>query len=114
MANTYIDSNDIPRTRVPGAGEFAEILNNELAGANNVVATLHWLYNGDSIEAGPDEQMHHLIYLMEGAGTIRLNSTNHVVEKGAGLYLGPNESARISQSGRVPLKLFHIVVPKQG
>jgi len=114
LANTYIDSNNIPRTRVPGAGEFAEILNNELAGANNVVATLHWLGCGDRLDAGPDARIHHLIYLMEGQGTITLNGNEHAVEKGAGIYLGPSESAHISHSGRVPLKLFHLMVPKQG
>jgi len=42
MANTYIDPNKIPRTKVSGAGEFAEILNNQLCGAKNVVGRLRW------------------------------------------------------------------------
>jgi glyoxylate utilization-related uncharacterized protein len=113
VANTYIDSNKIPRTKVPGTGEFAEILNNRLAGAKNVIARLHWLDRGHQIDAAPDAKMHQLIYLLEGEGTIRLNDQDHKVAKGAGIYLGPSESARISQSGDTTLKLFYIVVPKQ-
>ncbi len=113
MANTYIDSNNIPHTKVPGAGEFAEILNNQLAGAKNVVAILRWLNHGDALDAGPDAKTHQLIYLIEGEGTITLNARDHLVAKGAGIYLGPGESARISHSGDAPLKLFHLVVPKQ-
>ena len=50
MANTYIDTNTIPRRSIPGSGEFAEILNNQLAGAKHVVATLHWLTDGDWLD----------------------------------------------------------------
>ena len=69
MANTYIDSNQIPRTKAPGAGEFSEVLNNQLAGAKNVVATVHWLNRGDRLNAGAPN-FHHLVYLMEGEATI--------------------------------------------
>jgi len=113
VANIYIDSNKIPHTRVPGAGEFAEILNDRLAGAKNVVATLRWLNRGDALDAGPDAKTHQLIYLIEGEGTITLDAKGHQVAKGAGIYLGPGESARISHSGDAPLKLLHLVVPKQ-
>ena len=113
MANTYIDSNNIPHTKVNGAGEFAEILNNQLAGAKHVVVTLRWLNRGDALDAGPDAKMHQLIYLIEGEGRITLNAKGHQVAKGAGIYLGPGESARISHSGDAPLKLLHLVVPKQ-
>jgi hypothetical protein len=34
------------------------------------------------------------------------------VGKGAGVYLGPSETARVSHAGGRPLKLFHLVVPK--
>lgn len=111
MANTYIDSTRLPRTKVPGAGEMSEILNNELAGAKNVVATVHWLNVGDRLDAGAPS-FHHLVYLMEGEATISLNGADHHVAKGAGVYLGPSETARISHAGSVPLKLFHLTVPK--
>jgi glyoxylate utilization-related uncharacterized protein len=114
VANTYIDSNKIPHTKVSGSGEFAEILNDHLAGAKNVIARLHWLDRGHEIEASPDAKTHQLIYLLEGEGTIALNDQDHKVTKGAGIYLGPSESARISQSGNATLKLFYLVVPKQG
>jgi glyoxylate utilization-related uncharacterized protein len=111
MANTYIDTNRIPRTKLAGAGEVSEILNNQLAGAKNVVATLHWLNRGDRLDAGAPN-FHHLVYLMEGEATIDLNGAEHRVAKGAGVYLGPAETARISHAGSSPLKLFHLTVPK--
>ena len=111
MANTYIDANRIPRTRVAGAGEVAEILNNELAGARNVVATLHWLDGGDHLDAG-EPDFHHLVYLMDGEAAIALKGSDHRVSKGAGVYVGPSETVRISHAGSSPLKLFHLTVPK--
>ena len=45
---------------------------------------------------------------MEGEGTISLNSKDHKVGQGAGIYLGPSESARVTQSGSGTLKLFHL------
>ena len=111
MANTYIDTNRIPRSKIAGAGEVSEILNNQLAGAKNVVATLHWLNRGDRLDAGAPN-FHHLVYLMEGEATIDLNGAEHRVAKGAGVYLGPAETARISHAGSSPLKLFHLTVPK--
>jgi glyoxylate utilization-related uncharacterized protein len=111
MANTYIDSNTIPRTSLPGAGELAEILNERLAGARNVVATLHWLKDGDRLEVGA-VNVHHLVYLMEGEATIRLSDADHRVAKGAGVYVGPSETARVTHAGPTPLKLFHIAVPQ--
>jgi glyoxylate utilization-related uncharacterized protein len=111
MANTYIDTNRIPRSKIAGAGDVSEILNNQLAGAKNVVATLHWLNRGDRLDAGAPN-FHHLVYLMEGEATIELNGAEHRVAKGGGVYLGPAETARISHAGSSPLKLFHLTVPK--
>lgn len=112
MANTYIDTNKLPRTRIPGAGEVTEVLNKELCGAKNVVGMLRWLANGESLDARSDGATNQLLYLMEGEGTITLNAKDHRVKKGAGVYLGPSESARITQAGSSPLKLFHLVVPR--
>ena len=112
MATTYIDTNKIPRTRVLGSGELAEILNNDLCGAKNVVGILRWLGNGEHLDARSDQHTHQLVYLMEGEATITLGARDHAVTKGAGVYLGPSESARITHAGSGPLKLFHLVVPK--
>jgi len=111
MANTYIDTNRIPRTNVDEAGEVAEILNDRLAGAKNVVARLHWLNGGDRLDAG-DPKAHHLVYVMDGEADITMNGVDHRVGKGAGIYLGPSETARLSHAGSAPLKLFHLIVPK--
>jgi hypothetical protein len=40
-----------------------------------------------------------------------LDGKGYEVAKGAGIYLGPAESASISHRGSAPLKLFHLVVP---
>lgn len=112
MAITHIDANKIPRTTTQGSGEFAEILNGPLCGAKNVVATLHWLHDGDHLDARSDPNTHQLLYLMEGEATIILNSDEHQVAKGAGVYLGPSEAAQVAHRGSGPLKLFHLVVPK--
>jgi glyoxylate utilization-related uncharacterized protein len=111
MANTYIDSAALPRAIVSGAGEMTEVLNNALAGAKNVVATVHWLNSGDRLDAGAPD-FHHLVYLMDGEATITLNGADHRVGKGAGVYLGPTEHARVSHAGDSTLKLFHLTVPK--
>jgi len=112
MATTYIDTYQIPRTRTPDAGEYAEILNNALCGARNVVGSLRWLSRGDRLDVQSGDRVHQLIYLMEGEGTITLAGKDHQVGKGAGIYLGPSESARITHRETAPLKLLHLVVPK--
>ena len=112
MANTYIDTNALPHTTVPGAGEFVEVLNNALCGAKNVVGSLRWLQPGDKYDAKNDSKQNQLVYLMEGEGTITLNGKDHQVAKGNGIYLGPGESATIAQRGSSALKLFQLVVPK--
>jgi glyoxylate utilization-related uncharacterized protein len=113
MANTYIDTNLLPHTRTPGSGEFVEVLNNALCGAKNVVGSLRWLNAGEQYDAVSDAKTNQLLYLMEGEATITLDGKDHQVAKGNGIYLGPTEKARIAQRGSGPLKLFHLVVPKQ-
>jgi glyoxylate utilization-related uncharacterized protein len=110
MPNTYIDSGALPRTSIIGAGEMTEVLNDALAGAKNVIATVHWLNPGDALHAGT-AGYHHLVYLMDGEATISLNGAEHRVARGAGLYLGPAERARIAHAGQATLKLFHLTVP---
>ena len=112
MANTYIDTNALPHTKVAGSGEYVEVLNNALCGAKNVVGSLRWLQAGDTYDATNDGQHNQLVYLMEGEATITLNGKDHQVAKGNGIYLGPGESATIAQRGSSALKLFQLVVPK--
>lgn len=110
MATTFIKTGECARVAVPGAGEAAEILNNALCGAKNVLGTLRWLGKGDRLQAQATAATHELIYLMEGEAVISLNGKDYPVAKGAGVYLGPNEAAAISSKGG--LKLFHLVVPE--
>jgi hypothetical protein len=107
---TFIDTNQLPRVKTP-QGEVTEILNQQLVGAKNVLGTLRWLAPGEKFEAGPQEK-HQLIYLMEGQGSIRLDNKDYDVARGAGVYLGPSESASIQAGAGSPLKLFHLMVPR--
>lgn len=107
---TFIDTNKLPRVKTP-QGEVTEILNEKLEGAKNVFGTLRWLSPGEKFEAGPQEK-HQLIYLMEGQGTIRLESKDYEVARGTGVYLGPSESATIQAGAGSTLKLFHLIVPR--
>src|SRR5580658_5053332 len=90
---TFIDTNLLPRVKTP-QGEVTEILNQQLVGAKNVFGTLRWLSPGEKFQ--PDlEEKHQLIYLMEGQGSIRLDNQDYDVARGAGVYLGPSETATI-------------------
>lgn len=111
MATTHIRTTSIPRRRLNGQGEFAEILNAELCGAENVTGMLRWLDDGERFSAEPLAGTHQLLYVMEGEGVIALDGKSYDVGKGAGIYLGPDETAAVSHRGDAPLKLFHLVVP---
>ncbi len=106
----FIDTNRLPRVRTP-QGEFADILNERLAGAKNVAAQLRWLRSGEKFDADAGEK-HQLIYLMEGEGSITLENKTHEAGKGMGVYLGPSETATIQATKGGSLKLFHLVVPR--
>jgi quercetin dioxygenase-like cupin family protein len=110
MALTFIDTTQLPRRKTP-QGEATEILNQTLAGARNVLGTLRWLASGEKFTAEAAET-HQLIYLMEGQGTIHLGDQDYQVSKGAGVYLGPSETAAIQAADGSSLKLFHLVVPR--
>jgi hypothetical protein len=112
MSLTVIDTDKLPRSNAPNSGEFTEVINKVLCGAENVVGTLHWLREKQHLDSRGDGKNHRLIYLIEGAGTITLNSKEYAVKKGAGVYLGPSESAIIMQNGVAPLKLFRLAVAK--
>jgi hypothetical protein len=107
---TFIDTNKLPRVKTPH-GEATEILNQHLCGAKNVLGTLRWLQSGESFTA-PPEGKHQLIYLMDGKGSIRLDGKDYDVAKGAGVYLGPAETATIQAGAGAALKVFHLVVPQ--
>src|ERR1700691_3517459 len=104
---TFIDTNKISHVKLPGSGEFAEISNKELCGAENVVGSLRWLNTGEKLEVRSDKNTHQLVYLMQGEATITLDSKDHKVRKGSGVYVGPSETVTIKQAGAGPVKLFH-------
>jgi len=67
------------------------------------------LKSGETLNVQADSK-HQLVYLMDGQGTINLEGKSYDAKKGAGVYLGPNETAVIKAAGA--LKLFHLVVPE--
>jgi len=107
---TFIDTNKLPRNRT-AEGEVTEVLNRDLCGAKNVVAALRWLKSGENFNVAPSDK-HQLLYLMDGKGSILLDGKRYEVSNGAGVYLGPSESATIQPAAGASLKLFHLVVPK--
>jgi glyoxylate utilization-related uncharacterized protein len=107
---TFIDTNQLPRVKTPH-GEFTEILNAQLAGAKNVLGVLRWLSNGEQFTPEPTDK-HQLLYFMEGKGSIRLEGKDYEVSHGAGVYLGPSETATIQAAHGASAKLFHLTVPQ--
>jgi quercetin dioxygenase-like cupin family protein len=104
---TFIDTFKLPRKSSP-QGDYREVLNNDLVGAKNVVATVRWLKNGQTYKAAAQGK-HQMIYLLKGDGTIRLENKDYEVGKGAGVYLAPNEGASVTARG-AELQLFHLQV----
>jgi quercetin dioxygenase-like cupin family protein len=110
MSLTFIDTNKIARKVSSEGVAFSEILNEQLCGAKNVIGSLRWVDAGRSFNILASAK-HQLVYLMQGSGVIRLNGRDYDVQKGAGVYLEPGESAEI-RAGREALKLFHLEVPR--
>src|ERR1700692_4849387 len=105
MSLTFIDTNKISHAKLPGSGEFAEILNKELCGAENVVGSLRWLNPGEKLDVR-SAHTHQRVYVMQGESAITLDSKDYNVRKGSGVYVGPSETVAIKQAGTAPLKLF--------
>ena len=106
---TFIDTESCERKKLgKGLGEAAEILNNEICGAEEINASLRWLGEGDQFEVIPLPTSHQVIYMMEGNGVVSLEGKEFDVGPGAGLYLGPGESAALHGSAKT-LKAFHLI-----
>ena len=110
MSLTFIETNKLPKKASAGQGEVTEVLNQALCGAKNVHGSLRWLKSAETFKPAASEK-HQLIYLIDGKGNIRLNNKDYNVEKGAGIYLGPSETATIQAASGASLKLFHLIVP---
>ncbi len=110
MALTFIDTTKLAR-KTTSEGAVTAVLNEAICGAKNVEASLHWLSGAQTFKPAANGK-HQLIYLMEGSGRIRLNDRDYDVQKGAGVYLGPNETATIQAANGTSMKLFHLVVPQ--
>ncbi len=112
MSLTFIRTNDCARQSVAGEGASAEVLNESLCGAKNVLAKIHWLKGDEKLQADAKKGTHELIYLLEGDAIINLNQKDYPVTKGAGVYLGPSEAAAIRPGGKGEIKLLRLIVPE--
>lgn len=111
MPLTFIETAKLQRKPSSGQGEVTEILSEVLCGAKNGRGMLRWLKPGEAFS--PEESdRHQLVYLMSGKGTITLDGKSYDVAKGAGIYLGPAETATIAANQGAELKLFHLMVRK--
>ncbi len=113
MPITYVETEKL--ARVPAAGNggvFAEIVNRDLCGAEDVSASLRWLECGECLVAAPLSDHHQLVYVIEGSGKIELDGQSYPVESGAGVYLAPEESARVRATGKATLKLLHLLAAR--
>lgn len=111
MTLTFIDTNKLPKQASAGQGEATEVLNEALCGAKNVHGSLRWLKSNETFKPQASGR-HQLVYLMEGKGRIQIDGRGYDVEKGAGVYLGPSETATIQPVNGGSLKLFHLIVPQ--
>ncbi len=112
MSATFIDTNQCARSTLSdGNGDVANIIDRDLCGAEDVSGKLRWLAEGQRFDAESLADTHQLIYMIEGDRVIELDGESYPVKQGAGVYLGPTETAGISHKGSVPLKLLHLVVP---
>ena len=110
MSLTFIDTNKLAKKASAGQGEVTEVLNEVLCGAPNVRGSLRWSNRRD-VQAGCNQSAPaHLSHGRQGQN--RLNNRDYNVEKGAGIYLGPAETATIQAASGASLKLFHLVVPQ--
>jgi quercetin dioxygenase-like cupin family protein len=111
MPLTFIDTNTLAKRATAGHGDVVDILTEGLCGAHNVHGSVRFLKPGESF-APESLDRHQLVYLMDGRGSIRLDAKSYDVERGAGVYLGPRETATIRPADGAVLKLFHLIVPQ--
>ena len=106
---TFIDTGACEQKNLgEGLGEAAEVVSKDLCGAEQIRASLRWLGAGERFDAEPLAEAHQVIYVMEGSGTVSLDGKDYDVSPGAGLYLGPGESAGLS-GAEGGLKAFHLI-----
>lgn len=112
MATQFIKTGEIARQDAGAAGALAEVLGEKICGAKNVVGNLRWLEGDHQLGAQAPANTHRLIYVMDGDAVISLEQKDYEVGKGAGVYLGPEESASIRPAQGGSVKLFELIVPE--
>lgn len=110
---TFIDTEKCERISTQDLqGDYAEIVNKELCGADNVLGMLRWLEKGQKYNADSLRDTYQVLYLLEGEATASLNGKDYDISTGMGIYLESEETTRVSQRGAGVSKFLHLVVPK--
>ena len=110
---TFIDTEQCKRINTQDLqGEYAEIINKELCGADNVVGILRWLKGGQKFTADSLPGTYQLLYLLEGDATVGLNDKDYEISTGMGIYLESEETTNISPNKGGIVKILHLIVPQ--
>jgi mannose-6-phosphate isomerase-like protein (cupin superfamily) len=100
---------------VPGR-ERTFFVNKELTQIDDMLAGIMHYVKGGSSPYHLHKNCEHFYFIMQGHGTVEseegARDVGPEVSNGAGIYLGPSESATIQPSAGASLKLLHLVVPK--
>ena len=106
----FIDTNKLPRVKTP-QGEATEILNQQLAGAKNVLGTLRWLKSGEKFDAGPSRKAP--AHLPDGRPRAASSSTTRITTcPKVWASTWARQNPRPSRATGASVKIFHLVVPQ--
>src|SRR3989449_7315195 len=108
---TIINSNTAEARRVESGTEVT-LCSPGFCGSKNLTVYKRTIFAGRRLDVLAANE-YHLVYVIATPtkGIIRFNNQLHDAEEGAGVLLGPSESARFEASGS-NLELLHMIVPK--
>src|SRR5262249_33680243 len=108
---TIINSNTAEARRVESGTEVT-LCSSGYCGSRNLTVYKRTIFASRTLDV-PAANDYHLVYVIASPakGIIRFNKQLHDAEEGAGVLLGPSESARFEASGS-NLELLHMIVPK--
>ena len=107
---TIVNSNTAEARRVESGTEVT-LCSPGYCGSRNLTVYKRTIFAGRRLDV-PAANDYHLVYVIASPtkGIIRFNNQLHDAEEGAGVLLGPSESARFEAPGS-NLELLHMIVP---
>src|SRR2546425_8899326 len=108
---TIVDSTTAEARRVESGTEVT-LCSPGFCGSKNLTVYKRTIFAGRRLDVLAANE-YHLVYVIATPtkGIIRFNNHLHDAEEGAGVLLGPSESARFEAPGS-NLELLHMIVPK--